>query len=233
MMTLTSRLKLAIRAAIVTFSMTFPAAASDVDCPPNAVALASAPVLVETPEAQSWVFKRSTFTNDPQTGARVAQYARKDPVEPLEDQRLVTSSYRRTRTVNRGRDGSIDTSYQVQAWGTGGGELGAQWQMFNDVWKESILSGSFYNSNEAAGPWGRSGPGWGGTGWNGGWPGGGWNGGGGNWNGGNGNWNGGGGNWNRDWQHNQPPYGHGKGPRGHWPSDNREPFTNQQFTNPY
>ena len=83
-----------------------------------------------------------------------AQYARKDPVEPLDDQRSVTSSYRRTRTVNRGRDGSIDTSYQVQAWGNGGGGIDAEWQMFNDVWKESILSGSFYNGEQAAGPWG-------------------------------------------------------------------------------
>ena len=27
--------------------------------------------------------------------------------------------------------------------------------MFNDVWKESILSGSFYNNEQAFGPWGR------------------------------------------------------------------------------
>ena len=119
----------------------------------------SAPAPADTPiESQqaklSWVFKRSTFTNDPVTGARVGQYARKDAVEPLDDQRLVTSSYRRTRTVNNGRDGSMDTSYQVQAWGDGGGELGAQWQMFNDVWKEAILSGSFYNNEQAFGPWG-------------------------------------------------------------------------------
>ena len=72
----------------------------------------------------SWVFRRSTYTNDPETGARVGQYARKDPVEPLDDQRLVTSSYRRMRSENRGRDGSMDTTYVVQGWGTGGGELG-------------------------------------------------------------------------------------------------------------
>ena len=77
----------------------------------------------------SWVFKRSTYTYDPVTGARVGQYARKDAVEPLDDQRLVTSSYRRTRTVNNGRDGSMDTSYQVQAWAT----AAASWCSMADV----------------------------------------------------------------------------------------------------
>ena len=104
----------------------------------------------------------------------------------------------------------MDTTYVVQGWGTGGGELGAQWQMFNDVWKEAILSGSFFNGEQAFGPWGNRpwgggnpnwngwGPGWGG-GWpgNGGWNGGGWNGGG--WGPGN-NWNGG-----------------RRGNDGHWP----------------
>ena len=80
------------------------------------------------------------------TGARVAQYMRKPPVEPLDDQRAVTSRYRRTRTVLRGPQGSYDTTYQVQAWGNNGG-IDAQWQTFHDAWKESILSGGFYNQN--------------------------------------------------------------------------------------
>ena len=122
----------------------------------------------------SWVFERSTFTNDPETGAaRRTVCTRKDPVEPLDDQRLVTSSYRRMRSENRGRDGSMDTTYVVQGWGTGGGELGAEWQMFNDVWKEAILSGSFYNNEQASGPWGSGRWGGGNPNWNGGW-GGGW-----------------------------------------------------------
>jgi hypothetical protein len=183
-----------------------------------------APIPTDAPKL-SWVFRRSTFTNDPETGARVGQYARKDPVEPLDDQRLVTSSYRRMRSENRGRDGSMDTTYVVQAWGTGGGELGAQWQMFNDVWKESILSGSFFNGEQAFGPWGNRpvGPGnpnwnngnqWGG-GWGpgggGGWPNQGWP-----WNGGGGGgWNGGGGN---NWNQGRPRRD------DHWPSDNRRPL---------
>ena len=196
----------------------------------------SAPVVYETSAAPSWVFRRSTFTNDPMTGARVAQYMRKPPIEPLEDQREVTSSYRRTRTVNRGRDGSIDTSYQVQAWGNGRGGIDAEWQMFHDAWKESILSGSFYNSNQSYGPWGQGGPGYGfggpasgGQGWgyggpawgnggpNGGSP---WGNGGPGW--GNG-YPGGGGGWpggpNGGWNPGNGPHGGGNGPQGQWPHD--------------
>lgn len=230
-----SRFALALSAALLLSVFVKSVAACDAGFIPCGVALAyyPAPVAADAPiDSQqaklSWVFKRSTFTNDPITGARVGQYARKEPVEPLDDQRLVTSSYRRTRTVNNGRDGSMDTSYQVQAWGDGGGELGAQWQMFNDVWKEAILSGSFYNNEQASGPWGSNRPGWNGV-WNGGGPNnGGWNGGGwnnGGWNGGN-NWNGGGwngGGWNGggnggDWSQG------GQRWRGDWPSDRRRPL---------
>ncbi len=213
MITPLSRFALALSAAFLICNLVPRATASDADCLPQGVTFVVAPAtsaVVETPQpALSWVFKRSTFTNDPMTGARVAQYARKDPVEPLDDQRLVTSSYRRTRTVNNGRNGSIDTSYQVQAWGTGGGELGAQWQMFNDVWKEAILSGSFYNGTQAYGPWGHGGPGQGGPGWGGGWQGG-------------GGWNGGG------WYPGQGPLGGNHRPQNHWPSDNRETLPFQE-----
>jgi hypothetical protein len=235
MITPFSRLALSIAlmssAAVAGFVHT--AAACDAGCAPVPMAFAYrvAPVSYEEFDhspAHSWVFKRSTYTNDPETGARVGQYARIEPVEPLDDQRLVTSSYRRMRSENRGRDGSIDTTYVVQGWGNGGGGIDAEWQMFNDVWKESILSGSFYNGEQAAGPWGDrwnngwNGGGWNGGGWNGGGPGwgnpgwgGGWNGpgNGGSWNGGN--WNGGG-NWNQgSWRKRD----------GHWPSDNRRPLT--------
>jgi hypothetical protein len=199
------------------------ATACDIGCPPGAVEYARVAAPVSYDEfnhapAHSWVFKRSTYTNDPETGVRVAQYARKDPVEPLDDQRLVTSSYRRMRSENRGRNGSMDTTYVVQGWGNGGGGIDAEWQMFNDVWKESILSGSFYNGEQAAGPWGDR---WT-NGWNNGWNNGGWGGGPG-WN--NGGWNGGwgtpgwngGGTWNGGGRRNRD---------GHWPSDNRAPLRN-------
>lgn len=213
------RIAIALCATLVAATFVESASACDAGCMPRCVAMvyAPAPVLDTTPIAStqpklSWVFKRSTYTNDPVSGARVGQYARVEPVEPLDDQRLVTSSYRRMRSELRGRDGSMDTTYVVQGWGTGGGELGAEWQMFNDVWKESILSGSFFNNEQAFGPWGNR-RGWGNPNWNNGWNGGGWNGGG--WNNGpvwGGGW-GPGNNWNN-----------GRNERGHWPSDNRRPL---------
>lgn len=97
------------------------------------------------PQPPSWIFQPSTYSHDPATGARVAQYMRTPPVEPLADQRNVTSRYRRTRTQVRGLDGSLDSSYQVQAWGNGRGGLDAEWERFHDAWKESFLSGGYYN----------------------------------------------------------------------------------------
>jgi hypothetical protein len=140
----------------------------------------------------SWIFRRSTYSHDPMTGARVAQYMRTPPVEPLDDERNVTSRYRRSRTNLRGADGSIDSYYEVQAWGNGRGGLDAEWERFHDAWKESYLQGGWYNQGPGfnhgrRGPWrwdnnfngwhGTGFPGWGhpGSGWNGGW------GGGGNW----------------------------------------------------
>jgi hypothetical protein len=93
----------------------------------------------------SWIFRRGTYTHDPYTGARVAQYMRTPPVEPLDDERMVTSRYRRSRTNLRGIDGSVDTYYEVQAWGNGRGGIDAEWERFHDAWKESFLSGGYYN----------------------------------------------------------------------------------------
>jgi hypothetical protein len=126
-------------------------------CPvyvPHATVMAAEPVAVE-PTKPSWIFRRSTFTHDPYTGARVAQYVPIEPVEPLDDQRMVTSRYRRSRTNLRGHDGSIETIYEVQNWGNGRGGLDAEWERFHDAWKESILSGGYYNQ----GPYGYGGPG--------------------------------------------------------------------------
>jgi hypothetical protein len=110
-------------------------------------------------EAPSWVFRRSTYSHDPYTGARVAQYMRTPPVEPLDDPRMVTSRYRRSRTNLRGIDGWIDTYYEVQAWGNGRGGVDAEWERFHDAWKESYLTGGFYNQGQGFSPWA---PGWGG-----------------------------------------------------------------------
>ena len=69
------------------------------------------------------------------------------PVEPLDDPRWVTSRYRRVRTNLRGTDGSQDSTYDVQNVGNGHGGLDAEWERFHDAWKESELTGGFYNQN--------------------------------------------------------------------------------------
>jgi hypothetical protein len=99
----------------------------------------------------SWIFAQSTYTHDPFSGARVAQYMRKPPVEPLDDQRMVTSRYYRSRTNLRGAHGSFDTYYQVQHWGNGRGGIDAEWERFHDAWKESYLQGGFYNQGPGYG----------------------------------------------------------------------------------
>jgi hypothetical protein len=159
----------------------------------------------------SWIFNRSTYSHDPVTGARVAQYERIAPVEPLEDERNVTSNYRFTQTNLRGADGSVDRYYQVQAWGNGRGGMDAEWERFHDAWKESILAGGYTNVGPGNGGYpgpysygggyggryysngyGRNNGGWGQGNWNQGNGGPGpWQQGGGQWQGGG--WNGGGG----------------------------------------
>jgi hypothetical protein len=99
------------------------------------------------PARPSWIFAPSTFTHDPMTGARVAQYMRTPPVEPLDDPRWVTSRYRRVRTTLRGPDGSQDSTYDVQNIGNGRGGLDAEWERFHDAWKESSLTGGSFNQN--------------------------------------------------------------------------------------
>lgn len=150
------------------------------------------------PVQPSWIFARGTFTHDPYTGARVAQYMRPAPVEPLDDPRIVTSRYRRVRTNLRGPDGSNDTTYDVQNWGNGRGGLDAEWERFHDAWKESYLTGGSYNQQN---------PGWGNQGWNGGWNNG-WNNG---WNGGS-NGPGNNGGWNNGPWNNGGWNGPGQGP---------------------
>jgi hypothetical protein len=153
----------------------------------------------------SWVFRRSTYTHDPVTGARVAQYMRTPPVEPLEDERNVTRRYRRIQTNLRGTGGSMDTTYDVQAWGNGRGGLDAEWERFHNAWKESYLQGGYSNgpvwNNGWNGPWNNGFPnnGWGGPG-----------------NRNQGNW--GPGNWN------QGNWGPGNdGPQGPWQNNGSGP----------
>jgi len=131
------------------------AAADEIPCSPQFPCAADAYFADEPP---SWIFRRGTYSHDPYSGARVAQYMRTPPVEPLDDERIVTSRYRRSRTNLRGIDGSVDTYYEVQHWGNGRGGLDAEWERFHDAWKESILSGGYYHQNSGyGGPWGYGG----------------------------------------------------------------------------
>jgi hypothetical protein len=97
----------------------------------------------------SWIFRRSQYSHDPATGARVAQYDRIPPVEPLPDPRLVTSGYRRVRSNLRGIDGSIDSAYSVSSYGNGRGGLDAEWERFHDAWLQSYTAGGTFNYQQA------------------------------------------------------------------------------------
>lgn len=99
---------------------------------------------VSTVQPVSWIFAPSRYSHDPETGARVAQYAMKPPVEPLPDPRAITSGYTRKRTVLRGADGSSDTYYRVQSYGNGRGGLDAEWERFHDAWRGARVSGGSY-----------------------------------------------------------------------------------------
>ncbi|BBO35081.1 hypothetical protein [Lacipirellula parvula] len=93
------------------------------------------------PAQDSWIFMPSRFTHDPATGARVAQYAMKPPIEPLGDPRQVTSGYSRNRIILRGGDGSVDTIYRVTSFGNGRGGMDAEWERFHDAWRGSTIAG--------------------------------------------------------------------------------------------
>ena len=101
------------------------------------------PLMTTSSQAGSFVAARTRTIR--YTGARVAQYQRLPAIEPLEDERLVTSRYHRTQTNLRGTNGSSETYYEVQAWGNGRGGIDAEWERFHNAWKESYLQGGFYN----------------------------------------------------------------------------------------
>ncbi len=106
---------------------------------------------IVTPNVDSWIFARSRYSHDPETGARVAQYERVAPVEPLADQRNVTSVYSRSRTILRGADGSTDTYYRVTNSGNGRGGLDAEWERFHDAWRGSRVAGGTFQGGSPFG----------------------------------------------------------------------------------
>jgi len=135
------------------------------------------------PQSDSWIFAPSRYSHDHQSGVRVAQYTAKPPIEPLPDQRAISSGYARTRTVLRGPDGNVSTYYQVKNYGNDRGGMDAEWERFHDAWRGStVAGGSFAGGGFGVQPYGFGGfqgggfPGGGFTG--GGFPGGGYPGGG-------------------------------------------------------
>ena len=110
--------RLLFAAALVAVALLTQAVAADCECVDY----------LATAQPESWIFARSRYSHDPDTGARVAQYSQVAPVEPLPDPRDVTSGYSRTRTVLRGADGSTDTYYRVRNYGNGRGGLDAEWE---------------------------------------------------------------------------------------------------------
>lgn len=110
------------------------------DCAAPGVPIAYAAPL-PPPQGDSWVFARARYTHDPASNVRVAQYEQIAPVEPLPDQRAVSSGYARSRTVLRGADGSVDTYYRVQNYGNGRGGMDAEWERFHDAWRGSTIAG--------------------------------------------------------------------------------------------
>jgi hypothetical protein len=96
------------------------------------------------PSGPSWIFMPGRYSHDPETGTRVAQYAMKPPIEPLDDPRAVTSGYSRSRTVIRGIDGSVDTTYRVSNYSNGRGGMDAEWERFHDAWRGSTVAGGNY-----------------------------------------------------------------------------------------
>ena len=128
--------RLLLAASIVALALYNRADAGEAPCP--------APTAVAAPSGPSWIFMPGRYSHDPATGMRVAQYAMKPPVEPLDDPRAVTSGYSRSRTVIRGADGSVDTYYRVQSYANGRGGLDAEWERFHDAWRGSTIAGGDY-----------------------------------------------------------------------------------------
>lgn len=154
--------RLILAAALVVVLLWNRAGAQECGCTRPAAPPRPTVVVDNEPAADSWIYRRSRYTHDPETGARVAQYSQKPSIEPLDDPRLVTSGYSRSRTVVRGADGSANTYYQVQNYGNGRGGLDAEWERFNDAWRGSTTAGGSYQVYPGYGAYGGGYGGYGG-----------------------------------------------------------------------
>lgn len=70
-------------------------------------------------EETSWIFRPSTYSHSPVTGARVAQYQPEEPAVLRFDPTYQESGYRQNHTSIRAGDGGADNMHIVQTWGAG------------------------------------------------------------------------------------------------------------------
>jgi len=77
-------------------------------------------LLVGTPatDAESWIFKASTYSHDPSSGQRVHQYAPKAIPLARIDPTYMESGYRHIRSNIRA-GGAAERFHRVQTWGAG------------------------------------------------------------------------------------------------------------------
>ena len=69
--------------------------------------------------ADSWIFRPSNYTHDPDGGQRVSQHTRKQAAYVQIDPTYTRSGYRHTRSTLRGIGGSVDRRHIVETWGAG------------------------------------------------------------------------------------------------------------------
>jgi len=84
-----------------------------------AIVLPVIALVFAAPADAGWIFKRSTYSHDPVTGARIDQYAAKKPAFAPADPTYLQSGYRHIRSSIRGAHGSADRLHLVQTWGAG------------------------------------------------------------------------------------------------------------------
>jgi hypothetical protein len=85
--------------------------------PISATALAFVALSAFTADAADWIFAPSTYSHDPESGQRIAQYAPIPPVYTAPRSGYVESGYRHFRSSIRGAYGSADHLHLVEEWG--------------------------------------------------------------------------------------------------------------------
>jgi hypothetical protein len=82
------------------------------------VALSAVALFGAASAEAGWIFRPSSFTHDPATGKRVAQFAAKQKAYPQHDPTYRQSVYRHHRSTIRVGE-SADRMHMVESWGGG------------------------------------------------------------------------------------------------------------------